>query len=63
MADGGIVLDASLLNSRCRSVPRAIDKMAKCACRWRAFEGVVAVSPSPHDEIVNAAQPTIATSS
>ncbi|MEG2033050.1 MAG: universal stress protein [Janthinobacterium sp.] len=57
-ADGGIVLDASLYEQQMNeSAQRAIEKIGEAArAAGVAFEGVVAVSPSPHDEIVNAAQ-------
>jgi nucleotide-binding universal stress UspA family protein len=58
MADGGIVLDASLYEQQMHeSAQRAIDKISVAARAANiAFEGVVSVSPSPHEEIVNTAE-------
>ena len=58
MADGGIVLDASLYEPQMHeSAQRAIDKISVAARAANiAFEGVVSVSPSPHEEIVNTAE-------
>ena len=58
MADGGIVLDASLYEQQMNeSAQRAIEKIGEAARAANvAFEGVVALSPSPHEEIVNTAQ-------
>ncbi len=58
MADGGIVLDASLYEQQMQEASqRAVDKLGEAARAVGVpFEGVVVVSPSPHEEIVNAAQ-------
>lgn len=58
MADGGIVLDASLyeeqMNESARQALAKIGEAARVANV--AFEGVLVLSPSPHEEIVNTAQ-------
>ena len=58
MADGGIVLDAGLYEQQMQEASqRAVDKIGEAARAVGVpFEGVVVVSPSPHEEIVNAAQ-------
>src|SRR5476651_278703 len=54
MADGGVVLDAGLYEEQMREAAQhAVDKLAQAA--GLAFEGLVAISPSPYEEIVNAA--------
>ena len=58
LADGCIVLDASLYEQQMQEASqRAIDKIGVALLvAGVPLEGGVAVSPSPHDEIVNAAQ-------
>jgi len=57
MADGGVVLDAGLYEEQMHTAAQqAVDKLGQAAqAAGLAFEGVVAISPSPHEEIVNAA--------
>ena len=58
MADGGIVLDASLYEEQMNASARlALEKIGEEARAADVpFEGVLALSPSPYEEIVNAAQ-------
>jgi len=57
MADGGVVLDAGLYEEQMREAAQhAVDKLGQAAqAAGLAFEGLVAISPSPYEEIVNAA--------
>ncbi|WP_300749566.1 universal stress protein [Janthinobacterium sp.] len=57
MADGGVVLDAGLYEEQMHTAAQqAVDKLGQAAqAAGLAFEGVVAISPSPYEEIVNAA--------
>lgn len=58
MADGGIVLDASLYEEQMNvSARQALEKIGAAALAANVpFEGVLALSPSPYEEIVNTAQ-------
>lgn len=58
MADGGIVLDASLYEEQMNTSARqALEKIGEAARAANVpFEGVLALSPSPYEEIVNTAQ-------
>ena len=57
MADGGVVLDAGLYEEQMHTAAQqAVDKLGQAAqAAGLAFEGLVAISPSPYEEIVNAA--------